>query len=71
MADGASLLIGGDSPGGQFMNPTVLVDVPRNATCFIEEIFGPVVSVAKFSNINEIVEIANDCNFGLYATIWT
>jgi acyl-CoA reductase-like NAD-dependent aldehyde dehydrogenase len=75
--DGAKLLCGGfrvmDPPmnKGYFYKPTVLEVNSNKLACVQEEIFGPVVTVMKFENIDEALELANDTVYGLGATIWS
>ena len=70
---GATVLHGGDSPGGDgwFVNPTVLVDVKPDMSVVREEIFGPVLTAQRFDDIDEVAKAANDTNYGLAASIWT
>jgi delta 1-pyrroline-5-carboxylate dehydrogenase len=49
----------------------VLVDVPTDALLMREESFGPVLAVAPFSDEEEVVGRANDCDYGLNASVWT
>lgn len=53
------------------MQPTVLCDVGQNMTVARDEIFGPVLCVMKFSDPAELLEDANDTDYGLAASIWT
>lgn len=75
--EGAKLVCGGripDNPSlknGFFFEPTVLTGIKLNMEIFKEEVFGPVVCIGKFSSLNEAVELANNSDFGLAATIWT
>jgi aldehyde dehydrogenase (NAD+) len=73
VATGATLATGGVAAdrGGWYVEPTVYTDVTNSMRVAQEEIFGPVVSVIRFSNEDEAVELANDTNFGLAAGIWT
>ena len=73
VAAGAKLLTGGNRVHGPgfFYEPTVLVDLPRNAPAYSEEVFGPVASIFRVRNAGEAIEIANDSNFGLGASVWT
>lgn len=74
-AEGATLAIGGapsdDSLGEYFIRPTVLTDVNNDMQVAQEEIFGPVASVMSFSDEDEVVELANESNYGLVAGVWT
>ena len=72
--DGASVVMGGDSPstdGGYYVNPTVLADVNPQMSVVREEIFGPVVVAQRFDDLDEVAKMANDTCFGLGAGIWT
>ena len=72
-AEGGRLVAGGHrrSGDGFFVEPTVFADVAREATIAREEIFGPVGAVMPFDDIDEAIQIANDTEYGLAATIWT
>ena len=54
--------------GGYFFPPTVVTDLPKDARCMKEEIFGPIVCIAKFSTEQEAIELANDVEYGLCAS---
>lgn len=71
-ADGATVLTGGRrlDQAGYFMAPTVLVNVPRDARCVREEIFGPVAPILTFDTIDEAIELANDTEFGLIGYVF-
>jgi succinate-semialdehyde dehydrogenase/glutarate-semialdehyde dehydrogenase len=73
IAAGAKLLTGGNRIHGPgfFYEPTVLVDVPKEAPAWREEVFGPVASIFRVSDIDEAIEMANDSPFGLGASAWT
>jgi succinate-semialdehyde dehydrogenase/glutarate-semialdehyde dehydrogenase len=68
-AKGARIATGGKrhALGGNFFEPTVLVDVPRGADIFREETFGPVAPLFRFRTEEEAVQMANDTEFGLAA----
>jgi phenylacetaldehyde dehydrogenase len=72
-ADGATALTGGGRFGdtGYFVEPTVLTNTTPNMKVVREEIFGPVVVAAPFSDLDEIAAVANDTEYGLGAGIWT
>jgi aldehyde dehydrogenase (NAD+) len=71
--DGASLRAGGHRVGdrGFFIEPTVFADVNDNMKIAQEEIFGPVMSILKFNDIEEVVERSNRTEYGLAAAVWT
>ncbi|HEX4809116.1 MAG TPA: aldehyde dehydrogenase family protein [Bryobacteraceae bacterium] len=71
--EGAKLMCGGDRVGdrGYFVAPTVFSDVKDNMKIAQEEIFGPVMSILKFSDMDELVERANQSMYGLAAAVWT
>ena len=70
---GHRLITGGGKPGGinrgWFLEPTIFVDVPPSSPLWREEIFGPVLCVQTFEREEEAIALANDCDFGLVATI--
>jgi succinate-semialdehyde dehydrogenase/glutarate-semialdehyde dehydrogenase len=68
-AKGARVLTGGKrhAQGGNFFEPTILVDVPQQAMVFREETFGPVAPLIRFRTEEEAVAMANDSEFGLAA----
>lgn len=71
--DGAKLLAGGGRAGstGYFVEPTVFGDVTDDMKIATEEIFGPVMSILKFKDIDEVVARGNRTNYGLAAAVWT
>jgi aldehyde dehydrogenase (NAD+) len=71
--EGAKLVCGGDRVGdrGYFIQPTVFADVQDDMKIAKEEIFGPVMSVIPFKNVDEVVARANRTNYGLAAAVWT
>lgn len=69
-ASGASVVSGGTRTG-QVIEPTVLTDVKPDMNVMCQEIFGPVVSIRPFTNLDDAVEEINDTPFGLSAGIFT
>lgn len=72
-AEGAKLLCGGKRIGdkGYFVEPTVFADVTGKMRIAKEEIFGPVQSIFKFKDVDDVIEQANDTHYGLAAAILT
>ncbi|WP_338495703.1 aldehyde dehydrogenase [Pseudomonas sp. WP18] len=62
---------GGGTESGVFVQPTIIDGVERESRLFIEEIFGPVLSVTSFSTLDEAIELANDTVYGLAASAYT
>lgn len=77
VAEGAQVLCGGkipelvDSKEGFFIEPTILGYVSPQMNIFQEEVFGPVLTVTKFSSEESAVRLANDSKYGLACSIWT
>jgi acyl-CoA reductase-like NAD-dependent aldehyde dehydrogenase len=73
-SEGARLTTGGGRPEldrGWFVQPTVFADVDNTSTIAREEIFGPVLSVIPYSDVDEAVALANDSAYGLGGTVWS
>ncbi|GAA4717743.1 aldehyde dehydrogenase family protein [Phytohabitans rumicis] len=68
---GARVATGGGSPGGWYVEPTVLDRVDPGMRVVREEVFGPVLAVQSFRGTREAVEMMNDTDFGLLASVWT
>jgi succinate-semialdehyde dehydrogenase/glutarate-semialdehyde dehydrogenase len=70
---GATVVTGGKphALGGNFYQPTILADVPRQADIFREETFGPVAPLFRFATEEDAIEMANDTEFGLAAYFYT
>jgi acyl-CoA reductase-like NAD-dependent aldehyde dehydrogenase len=68
--DGATLHTGGDLKDG-VLRPTVLGNVPATSPVVCDEVFGPVVSINRFSELHEAIELVNDSRFGLNTAIYT
>jgi betaine-aldehyde dehydrogenase len=75
--EGARLLTGGRRPTGAgfergfWYEPTVFADVTQSMRVAREEIFGPVLSILRWSDVDEAVSMANDVELGLTGAIWT
>ncbi len=76
--EGGSLLCGGSAPhvsgrcaDGYFVEPTVLEGLPSDCRTNQEEIFGPVVTLQPFRDEQHALQLANDSQYGLSATVWT
>jgi betaine-aldehyde dehydrogenase len=75
--EGARLLYGGKRAKikgfeeGFFFEPTLFADVEQDMHICQEEIFGPIIGVSKFSEIDEAIDNANDIVYGLAASVWT
>jgi aldehyde dehydrogenase (NAD+) len=70
---GARCVTGGERLGdkGFFIKPTIFADVADDMAIARDEIFGPVLSVIKFHDIEEVVRRANGTDYGLAAAVWT
>ncbi|MDM9384781.1 aldehyde dehydrogenase family protein [Chlorogloeopsis sp. ULAP01] len=73
MREGAQMLCGGNRVGerGFFIEPTVFTDVSDEMKIAQEEIFGPVMSIIKFKDVDEVIQRANTTMYGLAAGVWT
>lgn len=68
-----SFLIGGevDATPGYFIPVTIIDNPPADARCVVEEAFGPVLPMIKYSDVEEAIRQANSSEFGLAATVWS
>ena len=73
LSEGAKAVTGGSRQGdkGYFVKPTVLVNTNEKMKVVREEIFGPVVTVMPFSDVDDLIEKANNTQYGLAAAVWT
>lgn len=76
VSDGAKVAFGGgppdnDLPGGNFLRPTMLVDVGRAQRVDCDEVFGPVLTVHRYDDLDQAVTEANDTDFGLASYVWS
>jgi len=74
-SEGARVVAGGgrpkDLPVGWYVEPTVLADLAPQSTPVREEIFGPVLCVLAYDDLDDAVRLANDSDYGLGGTVWT
>jgi len=74
-AEGARLVCGGKpvraETGGWFVKPTIFDNVTPAMSIAREEVFGPVVCLIEYADVDEAVQIANDTCYGLAASLWT
>ncbi|MFY7707563.1 MAG: aldehyde dehydrogenase [Flavobacteriales bacterium] len=71
LTGGKRVILEGENRDGYFIEPTVIEGLDENCRTNKEEIFGPVVTIAPFENVDDAVRVANCTEYGLAATIWT
>ena len=66
------IIAGGEIPEGPgyFVRPTIVRDIPDDASLVCEEQFGPIMPVLKYKTIDEVIERANKSDYGLGGTVW-
>lgn len=72
--DGAKIVLGGKRAAtskGFYFEPTVLVNCNHKAAIMQKETFGPVLPITTFKELDEAIELANDCEYGLTSSIYT
>ena len=70
---GASIVLGGFriNRKGYFYSPTIITEVSKKMPICYEETFGPIFSIIKVRDVNQMIEIANDSDFGLGGSVWS
>ncbi len=72
---GAKVLTGGGRPGSQsggyYFEPTVIADADQHSEVIQSEVFGPVLTVSSFKSEEEAIQLGNDVQYGLAASVWT
>ncbi|MCK9238714.1 MAG: aldehyde dehydrogenase family protein, partial [Thiopseudomonas sp.] len=71
LSQGAQLVYGGQAEQGTFFQPTVLTEVPNTALLTRDETFGPVAGLIRFSTEAEVIELANNTEYGLAAYFYS
>src|SRR5207253_2125531 len=78
VAAGAKILTGGqrvqfegELSRGNFYEPTVLADIPKDTPAYRDELFGPVASMFRIDSIDAAIQLANATTFGLGSSAWT
>lgn len=75
--EGAKVVLGGGKPSGarfssgHWIEPTIIADVTNDMEVAREEIFGPVLCVLRYTDVNDAVQQANDSDYGLSAGVWS
>ncbi len=72
-ATNAEVVVGGKVPegSGYFYQPTVIANVDNDAEIACNEVFGPVVSISRFSDVEDALSWANASSYGLASSVWT
>ena len=73
--EGGTVTTGGGTPSGVdrgfFVEPTVFGGIDNSATIAREEVFGPVLTVLRYDDVDDAIALANDSSYGLGGTVWT
>lgn len=71
VAEGGSIVKGGKTFDGVYVEPTLIDGLPSQSRVARDEIFGPILSVATFKTVDEAIHLANDTRYGLAASVYT
>lgn len=71
VAAGAKVLVGGKASSDRFFPPTVMVNVTATTPIAVEEVFGPILVVMKFSSDEEAIRLVNNCPYGLGSSVFS
>lgn len=73
VANGAKVIFGGNPHpnGGNFFEPTIITNVPKESTLLTDEIFGPVVSIIEFEDEDDLFNLVNNSEYGLASYVFT
>ena len=73
--EGGTVTTGGGTPSGVdrgfFVEPTVFGGIDNSATIAREEVFGPVLTILRYDDVDDAIALANDSSYGLGGTVWT
>lgn len=76
-SDGSRLLHGGKRPAGEdfkkgfWLEPTLYADIKPGMRLWQEEVFGPILSIGRWSTVDQVIEMANSTEYGLTGAVWT
>jgi len=68
---GRAVLGGEGAVGGEFVQPTIITDVPEDSTAMTEETFGPTLVINRVSDMDEAIALSNASTYGLGAAVWS
>jgi succinate-semialdehyde dehydrogenase/glutarate-semialdehyde dehydrogenase len=73
LKSGGRIIAGGKrlSTESQILEPTIVIDLPKDSRILDQEIFGPIIPVFSFNSEEEAIQLANDTPYGLGASVWT
>ena len=72
MKRGGRAILGGEGAvGSEFVQPTILVDVPEDSTAMTEETFGPTLVINRVADMDEAIALSNASSYGLGAAVWS